>query len=59
MAQHLKCPMCYKDLIYNWDLVTDKKVVFYIIELKKADNNLVKTIKCHNCKRRIKYLIKE
>ena len=51
--------MCSKDLIYNWDLVTDKKVVFDIIELKKADNNLVKTIKCHNCKRRIKYLIKE
>ncbi len=56
MAQKLRCPMCGKFLIPNYDLVTDEKVVLDLKTIKDTQRE-VKTIKCANCKRRIRYFI--
>lgn len=56
MAQKLLCPMCYKILIRNEDLVIDAPVVFDLEKVKATDKP-VSQILCHNCKRRIKYFI--
>ena len=56
MPQKLYCPMCKHLLIANDDLVIDDEVVFDLGRLKTTEKD-VKTIKCDNCKRRIKYFI--
>lgn len=57
--QKLRCPMCGSLLIKNCDLVTDKKVEFGLDEIKAAKPEEVGKIKCYNCKRQIKYLLKD
>ena len=56
MAQKLKCPMCGYIMIPNEDLVISDKVVFDLDKIKTT-NKEIKTIKCQNCKRRIRYFI--
>ena len=56
MAQKLYCPKCGKLLIPNDDLIIDDKVVFDLDKIK-ATIKEIKTIKCNNCKRRIRYFI--
>lgn len=51
--------MCGSLLIKNCDLVTDKKVEFGLDEIKAAKPEEVGKIKCYNCKRQIKYLLKD
>lgn len=58
MAQCLKCPMCHKVLIENEDLVIDKPIIMDIEKIKATDKK-ISIIKCHNCKRRIRYFIDE
>lgn len=57
--QKLFCPVCGKLLIKNVDLVTDKPVSFEIDEVKNAPKDKVGVIMCYNCKRRIKYIVKD
>lgn len=56
MAQKLRCPICGKILIKNFDLVTDKPVIF-ALEQVKMSGKPIRQITCHNCKRRIRYII--
>lgn len=56
MAQKIQCPICKAILIANEDLVIDDKIEFDYEKIKETDKE-VKIIKCHNCKRRIKYYI--
>lgn len=57
--QKLFCPVCGKLLIKNVDLVTDKPVSFEIDEVKNVPKDKVGVIMCYNCKRRIKYTVKD
>ena len=54
--QKLYCPICGKLLIKNTDLVIDDPVVMDLDRIKSTDKK-VKTITCHNCKRRLRYYI--
>lgn len=56
MAQKLLCPMCYKVLIKNTDLVIDKPIIMDLEKIKTTTKE-IKTITCHNCKRKIRYYI--
>lgn len=56
MGQKLVCPMCHKVLIENDDLVIDKPVVMDLERIKATDKE-IKVIKCHNCKRRLRYFV--
>lgn len=48
--------MCGYIMIPNEDLVISDKVVFDLDKIKNTDKE-IKTIKCQNCKRRIRYFI--
>lgn len=56
--QKLYCPKCNKLLIKNADLIIDEPVVFSLEKIMETDNE-VKTIVCHNCKRKIKYYVEK
>ena len=56
--QKLYCPKCGKLLIKNTDLVIDNPIVMDLDRIKSTDKE-VKTITCHNCKRRLRYYIEE
>ena len=56
MSQKLICPMCHKVLIKNEDLVIDDPVIMDLEKIKATDKE-VKTITCHNCKRRLRYFV--
>ena len=56
--QKLTCPVCFKVLIKNEDLVTDKKVVFDFEKIKTT-NKPIRKIRCFNCKRTLKYFIED
>ena len=58
MAQKLICPMCRKILIKNEDLVIDNPIVMDLEKIKNTEKP-VKTITCHNCKRRLRYYIED
>ena len=58
MAQRLNCPMCGSKLIANEDLVISDKVIFDLDKIKNT-NKEIKTIKCPNCKRRIRYFVEK
>ena len=58
MAQKLRCPVCKELLINNPDLVVENEVVFDYEKIKKTDKP-VSIIKCHNCKRRLKYFVED
>lgn len=48
--------MCYKVLIKNTDLVIDEPIIMDLEKIKNTDKE-IKTITCHNCKRKIRYYI--
>lgn len=56
MAQKLCCPVCGKLLIKNVDLVIDNPVIMDLEKIKATDKE-IKTIVCHNCKRKLRYFI--
>lgn len=56
MPQRLECPMCHKILIKNEDLVIDAPVIMDLEKIKATDKE-IKTIICHNCKRRLRYFV--
>lgn len=56
MSQRLECPICHKVLIENEDLVIDEPVIMDLDRIKATDKD-IKVIKCHNCKRRLRYFV--
>jgi len=56
VAQRLECPVCGKLLIKNCDLVIDDPIVMDLERIKSTEKE-IKTIVCHNCKRKLRYFI--
>lgn len=56
MSQKLFCPICHNLLIKNYDLVIAEKVEFNLRKIKNSGRPIRK-IRCHNCKRTLKYYI--